>query len=124
MPLHNELILKSPRVGILHSPGFNDSETVTNVLDQPNWFRADPEYVVLNSRLYPPHFLASFFEKRYCHYSQFIPKGDDPAWLQLYREVAEYVTHLLVFMSPHDEALSTFLNTIETPELKVKLVII
>lgn len=120
----NEVILKSPRVGILHAPEFTDYAAIEAILDQPSWFRADPEYVVLTPKLYPQHFMTSFFDRRYCHYSQFTPTHDDPTWEQLYLEVVPYVTHLLVFMSPSDTVLSHFLKTIDVTNLKVRLVII
>lgn len=97
---------------------------IEDLLDQPSWFQADPEYVVITPKLFPGHRLATFFNQRYCHYCQFTPGSEDTSWINVYNEVAQYVTHLLVFMSPSDTVLASFLKTAKGTDLKVRLVII
>lgn len=114
MPLNNEIILTTTRIGIVHSPSL-PYDVVKDYLSNSAWDMLDPEWCIVTYGLSQPNALMDFFHQQFMFVSSFY-HGDGTDFREAaYREMFNYMTHLLIFLRPSDTAFKQFLKEIVPP---------
>lgn len=120
MPANNELLLTPTRIGIVHSPSL-DYQIVKDYLSAQSWQSLDPEWCVVTPALGQPHPLMEFFHQRLMFTASFFHRERTVHHEAAYRDMFNYVTHLLIFLRPDDTDFKAFLKT-SVPPLPKKVV--
>lgn len=120
MPPNNELILTTTRIGIVHSPSLPYS-VVEGYLSNSAWDMLDPEWCIVTYGLSQPNSLMDFFRQHHMFVSCF-HHSDNTAFCEAaYRDMFNYVTHLLIFLRPGDTDFKAYLKEV-VPALPKKVV--
>lgn len=108
--MYNEILIQSIRVGLLHTPDFDDMGYLKSIVDSPSLAEQDPTFVFIKPLVGSTHPVIESLHTQHRFTDVFVPTASDTRWERVYDEISEYCTHLIVIFKDTDVSFKEYLR--------------